>query len=375
MSVGQADPAAPLDRIREHLALVANRDLYDPDHIDEVAELSVRIATRLGVPDDGVAEVEQVARLRDVGKAMVPIAVLRKQEPLDDAEWALLKRYPEHGAVLVAGTPGWQHLSASVRASNERWDGAGYPDGLAGEQIPQASRITYVGQAYLAMLADRPYRRAVSRAAAIVEIAGVAGGQFDPAVVTALVELLLDEPSKAPAAVAAATPEPTPTPAPLPAEVPAPVRASVARSAAAARPRAALRRAIAGLGALAGAGVGLALVLPLPTVAEKCPPGGEGRSLCEIKDIFVPAVTIAGFCALVGSALLVALLIRLPRFLGRPERAKRHDARQATPAFAADPILSAATWGMVYDDEDTALRAVGRRRWRVKADPDRGHRR
>jgi two-component system cell cycle response regulator len=161
---GTADLELPLERIRSHLALVANRDLYDPEHIEEVAALSVRIAALQGLGDAELADVEQVARLRDVGKAMVPIAVLRKQEPLDDSEWALLQRYPEHGALLVAGTPGWERLAASVRAGNERWDGAGYPDGLAGEEIPRASRITYVAQAYLAMRADRPYRAAVSEA-------------------------------------------------------------------------------------------------------------------------------------------------------------------------------------------------------------------
>jgi HD-GYP domain-containing protein (c-di-GMP phosphodiesterase class II) len=127
---------------------------------------------------------------------MVPIAVLSKEGPLDDAEWALLRRYPEHGALLIATTPSFERFAAPVRAGNERWDGGGYPDGLAGEAIPAASRITYVAQAYLAMRADRPYRPAVTRAEAIVGIAGAAGAQFDPRAVTALVELLIDEPSE-----------------------------------------------------------------------------------------------------------------------------------------------------------------------------------
>jgi hypothetical protein len=367
---GTADPEPPLDRIRSHLALVANRDLYDPEHIDEVAALSARIAALLGLDDEEIADVEQVAQLRDVGKAMVPIAVLRKQGPLDDSEWALLQRYPEHGALLVAGTPGWERLAAPVRAGNERWDGAGYPDGLAGEAIPRSSRITYVAQAYLAMRTDRPYRAAVGEAEAVIEIAQGAGSQFCPRTVAALVGLLIgDRPEEAGQPVSApapADPEPVEAAA-VPAAPPATdaagaVRASLARPAPAGRSRL-RRRMVAIAGAVAGAAVGLALALPLPEVDTKCPPAGEGRLACQIKDILVPAVTIVGVCAFVGAMLLGLVLVRLPA--ARRERQRRGPVPPSgPPAFASDPALSAANWGIVYDDEQSALRVVGRRRWR-----------
>ncbi|MFL5846391.1 MAG: HD-GYP domain-containing protein [Solirubrobacteraceae bacterium] len=345
----------PLEGMRSHLALVANRDLYDPDHIDSIRALSGRLGERLGLAVAEIEHVEWVAQLRDVGKAMVPIAILRKLEPLDDAEWALLQRYPEHGAVLVGATPGWEHLAAPVRAGNERWDGAGYPDGLSGEAIPQASRITYVAQAYLAMLADRPYRVALTPAQAIVELSGGAGSQFCPATVTALVDVLLTDGS---------APQPVPAPeiAAIPPVVPAPaVRASIA-----APPREPGRtwrsRWAATTGALAGAIAGLALVLPLPDAATRCPPAGEGRAICLVKDIGAPALTIVAVCAAVGVLVLGFLLVRLPALLAR--RRAGGVMRPGVPAFATDPRLTAANWGVVYDDDDTALRVVGRRRWR-----------
>ena len=368
-----ADEEEPLGRIRDHLALVANRDLYDPDHIDRVADLSVRLAARLGLAEVDIDDLAQVARLRDVGKAMVPIAVLRKQGPLDDAEWALLRRYPEHGALLVAGTAGWERLAPAVRGGNERWDGAGYPDGLVGESIPRASRITFVAQAYLAMRADRPYRPAVSAAEAVVEIAGASGSQFWPDAVTALVELLLEEPAlanglpddtiDAPAQQFAHAAEPSSvhTAAVLPVRPPDAVRASVARGPAPLR-RSALDRWGATLGALSGAAIGLALVLPLPAVAEKCPPGGEGRGICQLKDIAAPALTVVAVCAVVGM-LLLAALIRLPS-ARRQRRGRPATSGRAAPAFGTDSTLTAANWGIVYDDDDSNLRHVGRRRWR-----------
>jgi hypothetical protein len=339
----------PLAGIRAHLALVANRDLYDPDHIEHLGALSARLAERLGLDDHDVERVERVAQLRDVGKALVPIAILRKSEPLDEAEWALLQRYPEHGARLVAGTPGWEHLASPVRAANERWDGAGYPDGLAGEAIPQASRITYVAQAYLAMLADRPYRVAVSPARAIVEMAAASGSQFCPATVTALVDVLLTESGSEPndrrpcALVPAAAAEPA-------------VRASIAQPVR----KTGRTRGLSVMGALAGTLAGLALVLPLPAVAGKCPPAGEGRAICLVKDIAAPAVTIVALCAVLGAVLLGFLLGRLPELVAR-RRAQR-GVRPAAPAFAGDPDLVAANWGVVYDD-DGARSMLGRRRW------------
>lgn len=352
----------PLDRIRAHLALVATRDLYDPEHIEQVAQLSVKIAGRLGLSPAELADVEQVARLRDVGKAMVPIAVLRKEGPLDEAEWALLRRYPEHGGLLVSTTPGWERLAPAVRACNERWDGAGYPDGLAGDAIPWSSRIAYVAQAYRAMRTDRPYRAVVGRAEAIVEVARGAGSQFCPRTVGALVEVLLDESEPgAPgeqAQAARAVPRPPVAFAP-PGDAAGPVRASVAH----ASPPRRRKRWVAALGGLAGAVVGLALVLPLPDAGRKCPPPGEGRGMCLVQDVFVPAATVVAICAVVGALLLAFALLRLP-VAAADRRRRRALPPAAAPAFARDAGLSAASWGIVYDDENTALRAVGRRRWR-----------
>jgi HD-GYP domain-containing protein (c-di-GMP phosphodiesterase class II) len=125
--------------------------------------------------------------LHDVGKVGIPDSILLKRGPLSSPEWDLMRQHPAVGERIVANTESLAHLAPAIRAEHERFDGAGYPDGLKASQIPIASRITLACDAYHAMTSDRPYRRALSQAAARAELLSNSGSQFDPEVIGALV--------------------------------------------------------------------------------------------------------------------------------------------------------------------------------------------
>ena len=177
---------------RALLRAVETHDRPTARHSYVVLDLARRVARRLGLPSGHVAEVEQVALLHDVGKLAIPHAILSKPGLLDSEEWAAMRSHPAIGADAVAEVSELAHLAPAVRASHERWDGSGYPDGLAGYDIPIASRITFVCDAYDAMTSDRPYRAARSRLVALAELLGGAGNQFCPHCANALVDELLE---------------------------------------------------------------------------------------------------------------------------------------------------------------------------------------
>ncbi len=172
--------------VRALLVALEARDKYTGEHSREVVGLACRVAERLGLGKRAIHDVEQVALLHDVGKVGIPDAILQKQGPLDDAEWEVMRKHPIVGERIIAGIPGLSHLAPAMRAEHERWDGGGYPDGLAGEGIPIASRITLACDAFHAMTSERPYRPAMGAAEACAELRRNAGTQFDPKVVEAL---------------------------------------------------------------------------------------------------------------------------------------------------------------------------------------------
>ncbi len=170
-------------------ALVA-RDGYTGDHAQAVVHHSVAVARRMGLNEEEVAEVEQAALLHDVGKIGIPDAILNKPQALNDAEWEIMRMHTAIGEEIVASTKGLAHLSPAIRAEHERWDGEGYPDGLKGEEIPLASRIILVCDAFHAMTSDRPYRKALSVEAALGELEKNAGTQFCPRTIEAFVRMV-----------------------------------------------------------------------------------------------------------------------------------------------------------------------------------------
>ena len=148
------------------------------------------MADELELSADVMFEVELVAILHDIGKLAVPAAILDLPRPLNSRERAVLRSHTIRGAEILAEIAGLRHLAPLVRASHERWDGTGYPDGLHGEQIPPAARIVFTVDAYDAMTSDRPYRRALDRGEARQRISAGAGAAFDPRVVRALLAAL-----------------------------------------------------------------------------------------------------------------------------------------------------------------------------------------
>jgi HD-GYP domain-containing protein (c-di-GMP phosphodiesterase class II) len=172
---------------------VEAKDDYTAAHGEDVAELAERVALRMGLNASRARDVRYAAMLHDVGKIAVPSEILLKPGPLDDAEWQVMRRHAAVGGELVGRIDAFAHLAPAVRASHERWDGGGYPDGLVGERIPLASRIIAACDTYDAIVTDRPYRAGRTPAEAMAELRRVAGTQLDEQVVTALLAELADQ--------------------------------------------------------------------------------------------------------------------------------------------------------------------------------------
>jgi HD-GYP domain-containing protein (c-di-GMP phosphodiesterase class II) len=169
---------------------VEAKDYYTACHGDDVAELVERVALRMSLTGAQARDARYAAMLHDIGKVAVPSEILLKPGPLNDEEWVVMRSHAAIGGELVARIDAFAHLAPAVRASHERWDGTGYPDGLAGENIPLAARIIAACDTYDAIITDRPYRRARSPQQARAELRRVAGTQLDPGVVDALVDEL-----------------------------------------------------------------------------------------------------------------------------------------------------------------------------------------
>ena len=172
------------------LAALVARDGYTGAHSEAVVGHAVAVARHMGLSEEGAAEVEHIALLHDIGKIGVGDAILNKAGPLNEAEWEVMRMHPAIGEEIVASTEGLSHLAQAIRADHERWDGGGYPDGLSGEEIPIASRIVLVCDAFHAMTSDRPYRKALGVEAALMELEKNAGSQFCPRTVEAFVGMV-----------------------------------------------------------------------------------------------------------------------------------------------------------------------------------------
>ena len=169
------------------------RDGYTGSHAEEVVALCDAIARHLRLPLVTVGELEVAARLHDLGKIGVPDVILHKPGRLTPAEWEVMRMHPAWGAEALGSVPGGAGVAAAVRGHHERWDGRGYPDELSGEEIPIASRIIAVADAWHAMTSNRSYRRALDEEHARQELREGAGAQFDPAVVEALLAVTADD--------------------------------------------------------------------------------------------------------------------------------------------------------------------------------------
>lgn len=168
------------------MSTVEAKDDYTACHEQDVANMAERVALRLGLTTAVARDVRYAALLHDVGKVAVPSEILLKPGPLDEEEWKVMRRHTVAGGELVARIDAFAHLAPAVRASHERFDGDGYPDGLTGVEIPLSARIIAACDTYDAIVTDRPYRPARTPEQARAELLRVAGSQLDPDVVGAL---------------------------------------------------------------------------------------------------------------------------------------------------------------------------------------------
>jgi len=164
------------------------RDQATKGHSLRLARLALAVGGELGFSDEEMCHLEQAAMLHDMTKLELPKAILEKAGPLTEDEWQKIQRHPELGYEMVRNAPFLQEAGEIILCHHERYDGGGYPHGLKGEEIPLAARIFALADTYDAMTSDRPYRKAGHHAAAVREIKGSAGTQFDPRVIEAFLE-------------------------------------------------------------------------------------------------------------------------------------------------------------------------------------------
>lgn len=169
------------------------RDPFVGGHAAQVSVYAVAIATEMGLPSERIELIRQAAYLHDIGKLSIPEAILHKPGKLTAIEYEFIKKHTDIGADLLASTEGLKHLAPFVRHHHERWDGQGYPMGLAGEDIPLEARILNVCDSVESMASDRPYHRSMSTNAIVAEVKHCSGTQFDPVVAETFVKLALEE--------------------------------------------------------------------------------------------------------------------------------------------------------------------------------------
>ena len=172
------------------LLVLSERSSQLHEHLNDVAGLSMLTAQRLALPAHEVARIRLAAELHDVGKSALPDTLLNKPGALDAAEWEFVRGHTLAGERIIRAAPSLAHTADLVRSSHERFDGDGYPDGLAGEAIPLGASIIAVCDAFDAMVTDRPYRGAITAADALAELRRCSGAQFRPDVTDAFCALI-----------------------------------------------------------------------------------------------------------------------------------------------------------------------------------------
>jgi diguanylate cyclase (GGDEF)-like protein/PAS domain S-box-containing protein len=183
---------ALITTVKSLLAVINARDRYTFHHSEQVVRYSTWLARGLGLDGERLRELRVAALVHDLGKIHVDPAVLNKPGPLTAAEWEQMRQHPVHGANILRPVRSLGPVIPAVLHHHERWDGKGYPDGLAGEQIPLPARIIAVADAFDAMTTDRPYRPALTEEAAARELERGAGSQFDPSLVRVFLEVLAE---------------------------------------------------------------------------------------------------------------------------------------------------------------------------------------
>jgi HD-GYP domain-containing protein (c-di-GMP phosphodiesterase class II) len=169
---------------------VEAKDVYTRGHTQRVSEMAMRLGQELKLPHEQLRVLARAAMLHDIGKIGVPDSILTKPGPLSEEEFEVIKQHPGRGHDIIKDVRSLQAEVGGVRHHHERWDGAGYPDGLSGETIPLEARIIAVADVFDALTSPRPYRGAWTRSRALAQIRQQSGQHFDPRCVDALVRVL-----------------------------------------------------------------------------------------------------------------------------------------------------------------------------------------
>jgi HD-GYP domain-containing protein (c-di-GMP phosphodiesterase class II) len=177
-----------LETVRALAAAIEAKDHYTAEHGDRLASMAIAVGRRLGLDDRALRDVQYAAVLHDIGKIGIPGAILNKPDKLTDEEFAVMAEHTIIGERIISHIDYLAPIAGMIRSAHERWDGHGYPDKLEREEIPMASRILLVCDAFHAMTSDRPYRKAMPEEDALQELRRNAGAQFDPVVVGAFLE-------------------------------------------------------------------------------------------------------------------------------------------------------------------------------------------
>ncbi|HHV02577.1 MAG TPA: HD-GYP domain-containing protein, partial [Bacteroidales bacterium] len=159
---------------------LSERSYETEEHARNLEQLARQLGGRLGLNAAQLNTLALIALLHDIGKVAVPEHILEKPGPLRPEEWKIMKRHCKSGYRIVISSPDLIDVAEGILSHHERWDGSGYPRGLAGEEIPLLARIISLVDAYDAMTSDRPYRAAMTHAEALAEIKACSGTQFDP---------------------------------------------------------------------------------------------------------------------------------------------------------------------------------------------------
>jgi HD-GYP domain-containing protein (c-di-GMP phosphodiesterase class II) len=183
-------PDVLVESFRAIISTLEEKDSYTHGHSIRVAEYAVLIGTELGLSEVEVREVELSALFHDVGKIGIPDSVLLKPARLTRAEFEIMKSHPVRSARILEKITSLRNLIPGIKYHHERFDGLGYPDGLAGESIPLYARIILIADTYDAMTSTRPYRLALDKEVAFAELRNCSGTQFDPVLVDAFIKAM-----------------------------------------------------------------------------------------------------------------------------------------------------------------------------------------
>lgn len=184
-----------LQSVQALVKAVEAKDPYTRRHSEQVRHYAVQLAGHLGLPPERIESVRTAALLHDIGKIGIPDSVLTKPAKLTDEEFALIRKHPLLGAEILENIAAFREEARFVKAHHERWDGLGYPMGLAGEAIPLEARIIGIADALDAMLMKRTYKQAYPLAQVIEELSRNAGRQFEPALVGQTLDWINRNPS------------------------------------------------------------------------------------------------------------------------------------------------------------------------------------